>query len=111
MSSQSDLNEFMERMRSKPLLTTALCSKPYTHDHDRHTEDSSNSDHLTHTQEYIATVNMHHPQIQQMFKEAFDKARQLLEQGDKFRVTVSLYRFIYILLFPNTNFFLRFNMH
>jgi len=87
---QADLDAFMHQIRSKPLLTTALCSKPYSVNRDRYQNESVNVEDTQHTEEYVAMVNTAHPQISQMFQEAYDKTSQLLREDKKFRVTISL---------------------
>ena len=96
ITSLADLDGLMERMRSKPMVTTALCSKPYTDQHKRERYDTQSSDNQrsTHTEEYVATVNTNHPEIQRMFQEVYDETKQLIEQGKTFRVTVNVIIFI-----------------
>lgn len=79
---------FMQRVQSKPILTTAYCSKPYSYNRDRHDHDSTNIERTEHVEEYVVMVNTRHQQVAQLFQEAYDRAKRFVEEGKKFRVKV-----------------------
>ena len=68
----------MQRIQAKPIVTTVLCSKPYSYNRDRYQNESANVEHTNHVEEYVAMVNTNHPQISEMFQEAYDKTGWLI---------------------------------
>ena len=79
----------MQRVQSKPILTTAYCNKPYSYNRDRHEHDSTNIERSQHVEEYVVMVNTRHQQVAQLFQDAYERAKRCVEEGKKFRVKVS----------------------
>ena len=78
-----DLEAAKDLIKTRPILTTARCRKPY----DDTVGNESDVSYLD--DEYIVLINTAHAEIARQFETAFSLAEQFLREGKNFRVSVS----------------------